>query len=306
MQALVVHGGCEGDVISQAEKDSRLSGVYTAHDVGYAVLHSGGSALEAVEAALKCMEDNPAFDAGRGSFYNLLGEIEMDALLMDSTGRAGGVACIQRVQYPISVARQVMETTDHVLLVGEGARLFARSHGFEDFDPGTDAMQELLQRQLADIPLSISQRIQQYNELREPQRRYSTVGAVAVDNSGTIVAGTSTGGIPLKLPGRVGDSAIIGAGTYACNLGGASATGVGEGIIRLGITRSLFDRMAAGLSMEEAASTLLAEADAQHIPCGLTALDRDGRFSARHNGYFMPIRYRSAEGDDIVRAEARY
>ncbi len=260
---------------------------------GSEVLAGGGSALDAVEAALHVLEDDPVFDAGTGSFYNLDGVIEMDALLAASDGRAGGVAAIRDVRYPSSVARAVMERTPHILLVGEGATSFARALGVPAYDPGSDEARAMLEGERGHLAPSLAELLPRYRALRDRLKNTSTVGAVALDDDGLVVAGTSTGGIPQKLPGRVGDSAILGAGTFAERTGavacGASATGMGEGIIRLGATRAMIQAVGRGATPEAAGEELIARFTALRNPTGIIYLDHLGREACRHNGYFMPV-----------------
>ncbi len=239
--SLIVHSGA-GDDISAAQVEPFRRGVIEAAQVGWAVLQRQGSALDAVEAAVRAMEDNPTFDAGRGSFPNQAGEIEMDAIIMDgATLNNGAVAAIQRVANPVSVARLVMERTPHTLLVGAGAEAFARSVG---------------------IPVTPVEalRVESTDWLLTPPGLplQDTVGALALDAQGHLAAATSTGGMRQKLPGRVGDSPIIGSGAYADNaLGAASATGRGEDLMKIVISKSACDLMAGGLAPQPAAEAII-------------------------------------------------
>ncbi|NLV90928.1 MAG: isoaspartyl peptidase/L-asparaginase [Firmicutes bacterium] len=300
MLAIIVHGGMEDTVIPPHLAERRNSGAKRACELGYQTLVRGGSALDAVEAAVRCMEDDPIFDAGTGSYYNLCGEIEMDASIMTSAGEGAGVACIQRVQNPISVARKVMETTPHVLIVGEGAELFARLHGFPEYDPATEMARRLLEEQVAKLPEELREVLKRYQEIRKKHKSYSTVGAVAVDGRGLIAAATSTGGNPQKLPGRVGDTPILGAGTFAASAAGASATGHGEGIIKLGVTRTVVEAVNKGREVDTACQDIVTAGKGAKIPLGVIALDRRGRPSAQHNGAFMPAFYQSEELSEAV------
>src|SRR6266581_5097624 len=228
---IIVHGGA-GDWPSKLHKRG-LSGVRIAADRGFRILSESGSALDAVEAAIVAMEDNSVFNAGRGSTLNLVGEIETDAAIMDGkTLKGGGVALLRDIRNPIKAARIVMDKTDHVLLAGEAARKLALANG------------------LAKSNLRVSKRVQAWKEgLRKLKKNgvlylsgtspeilqrfllksSETVGALALDNDGNLAAACSTGGVSLKLPGRIGDSAILGAGLYADNeSGAATATGIGE------------------------------------------------------------------------------
>ncbi len=268
--AIVVHGGCgrweRGDPLTA------LKGVRAAVQAGARVLADGGSALDAVCAAVVVLEDDPLFNAGTGSTLNRDGDAEMDASVMTGERlRCGGVAAIRRVRNPVLVARRVMEETPHVLLAGRGATAFARSCGFRDYDPVT----------------------------RESRRRFrgaaaadaagGTVGAVAVDAKGRLAAATSTGGTALKLPGRVGDSPVPGAGNYATPSAAASATGRGELILRHAVTKSLCDRVAAGRSAGRAAQETLRRLPLERGDgVGAIALDRLARVGVAIRGGAMP------------------
>jgi beta-aspartyl-peptidase (threonine type) len=254
-------------------------------DIAFAMLRSGTGARDVVEDVIKLMEDDPSFDAGTGSFYNLNGDVEMDAMIMDATGKCGGVVCIKEVQHPISVARRVMEDTPHVLLSGEGALQFARKCGFPYYDPGTAegkaAAATKGRRMLGDIKY--------YTEERSRDGFYSTVGIVALDTEGGLAIGTSTGGIRQKLPGRVGDSAIMGAGGFCDAKAGAVATGEGEGILKIGLTRFVVDRYSESGDLKEACKEGIRRGTAIDCVCGVVALSADGRFSYASNGAFMPV-----------------
>ncbi len=205
----------------------RARGLKKAVGIGYEILKNGGSSLEAVEKAIMVLEDTTIFNAGTGSVFGLTGEVEMDAAIMTSNGEFGAVAAIRNVRYPIQVARLVMEKTDHLLLCGEGATRFARLWGIKYYDPRTKEKRRWWQRARRSLQSNY------FLRLKELAPLYETVGVVAMDKKGLIVAGTSTGGISMHLPGRVGDTPIIGAGTYANRNGGVSATGHGEAIMKI-------------------------------------------------------------------------
>ena len=219
MPAIIVHGGAGADS-SQAPEFRQ--GVRAAVLAGWRVLAEGGTALDAVESAVRALEDDPRFNAGRGSVLNRDGTIEMDASIMEGDRlQCGAVAALVGVANPITVARRVLESRRHVLLVGDGALAFSRSVGIPECDPASLVTDRQRKRhvELARKPIPPGG---------------GTVGAVALDRNGTTAAATSTGGTPGKLPGRVGDSALIGCGTYAdSSLGGVSCTGDGEAIIRV-------------------------------------------------------------------------
>lgn len=238
---IIVHGGAWD--IPRSVHEAHLKGCRRAAEVGYEVLSSGGSASDAVEAAVRIMEDDPTFDAGKGSFLNLWAEVEMDAIIMEGRGlESGAVAAVGNVRYPVSLARKVMEETDHILLVGEGAKAFAQRCGIE-----LCATEELL----------VGRELRRYRALKKKKRfkprtifepkKTGTVGAVAIDGEGSLASATSTGGVPKKFPGRVGDTPIIGSGAYADNPAGAvSSTGWGESIMKVLLAKTICDYMAQG------------------------------------------------------------
>jgi len=236
-KALIVHGGAWG-IPDELVADHRAA-CLAAVKAGWRVLCDGGTALDAVEQAILGMEDDPALDAGIGSFLNANGEVELDAGLMNGTTLAvGSVAAVRGIRHPITLARKVMES-EHVLLVGSGAETFAERHGVE--------------RCPADF-FAVSRELERWERTRREggfqvrsafARSGDTVGAVALDDNGQIVAATSTGGTPHKHPGRVGDSPLVGSGFYADSaLGGASCTGWGEGIMRVVLAKAAVDRLA--------------------------------------------------------------
>ena len=283
---IIAHGGA-GDWPSKLHKQG-LSGVRIAAGRGFRILSEGGSALDAVEAAIVVMEDNPVFNAGRGSTLNLVGEIETDAAIMDGkTLKGGGVALLRDIRNPIKAARIVMDKTDHVLLAGEAARKLALANG------------------LAKSNLRLSKRVQAWKEgLRELKKNRvlylsgtspeilqrfllkssDTVGALALDNDGNLAAACSTGGVSLKLPGRIGDSAILGAGLYADNTSGAAtATGIGEQAMRLVISKAACDLMRHADAVSATTRIIRYSTMAVGVGTGLIALDRFGRHTVVHN-----------------------
>lgn len=274
--AIVVHGGAGAWVLDSERFHEGLAACREAALAGHAVLLAGGRAVDAVETAVHILEDCPALDAGRGSYLNVKGEVEMDALIMD--GRSldmGAVAAIQRVRHPISLARQVMEQTKHTFLVGAGADAFAEQIGFPRC-----AVEELLgQTAVAPIPAN--------GPLGD------TVGAVALDAQGNLAAATSTGGTREKMPGRVGDSPLVGSGGYADNRTAAvSATGHGESLMKIVISKQVCDYVATGQPAQaacEAAIALLAERVGGEG--GLIALDANGRVGVAFNTTAMPHAY---------------
>jgi len=247
MPAIVIHGGAgdlgPDDPASSGEPGApRVEGVRRACAAGWAVLRAGGSALDAVEAAVRLLEDDPTFNAGTGATLTAAGDVELDASIMDGeTLRCGAVAVVKDVRNPISLARAVMERTDHVLLAGPGASSFAREIGV----PAWDNARLVTPRQRARWEAA---------RAGAAGSKTGTVGAVARDARGHLAAATSTGGMSMKLPGRVGDTPIVGCGTYADDaLAAVSCTGHGERIIQLTLARHAADLVAGGASPMEAA-----------------------------------------------------
>ncbi|HOE90056.1 MAG TPA: isoaspartyl peptidase/L-asparaginase family protein [Sphaerochaeta sp.] len=292
MFGLIVHGGCHDLEPTELDKVSANNGVKTYGEIGYKMLSEGCAAIDVVEKVITMMEDDPIFDAGTGSFRNLNGVVEMDAMVMNSEENCGAVHCIQKVRNPIQVARMVMEKTPHSILTGSGAVQFARLHGFEEYEPALSDVKNPSEeikgreRSLRDIQYYVE-------EIRKEDHIFSTVGVVALDQAGRLVAGTSTGGIRMKMPGRVGDSAIPGAGTYCTREIGLSATGEGEKILRMCLTyQSARDYLNTGKLTDSLRKNVKRASEIDCI-CGLIAFTRDGEFSFAHNGAFMPVYYRT-------------
>lgn len=269
---IVVHGGiCVEEVPDVSEP------LYQACLTGMNVLREK-SAVDAVEEAVKVLEDDPRLNAGTGAFPNLLGEVELSASIMKDDLSCGGVAAIKNVRHPISIARAVMEKTRHILLVGEGANLFARLLGFEEYNPVAELTVRTLKKSIERASQEKDSIYRYYlKRARERLRRLrlGTVGAVALDASGHIAAGTSTGGIEMQLPGRVGDSPIIGCGTFAWEWGGVSMTGEGEGIVKLGLARKIAEWMEK-MSAQEAANQGMELAHKFGVVCGAIAVRKTG------------------------------
>jgi L-asparaginase / beta-aspartyl-peptidase len=266
--AIIVHGGAGS--IKDDSLPRRLDGCREAALAGWKILQQSGSALDAAETAVVVLEDDPLFNAGTGSTLNSLGQVEMDAAIMEGdTLRAGGIAALQGIKNPIKLARRVMEDGRHVLLVGEGALLFARQIGFPEVPP-----ESLVAEQ----------------EKKRWQDKHGTVGCVALDRSGRIAVATSTGGIFNKFPGRVGDSPLLGCGTYANDFGGVSCTGHGEAIIRILMANTALEFLRSGLDPTQSANrvlTLLAEKTGSSG--GLVLIDRRGRVGYARNTERMPV-----------------
>ena len=303
--ALIAHGGA-GNIRPGGEQRA-VDGMYAAVDAGRAILIAGGSALDAVCAAVVALEDNPAYNAGTGSCLNYDGYVEMDACVMESVNaRAGAVAALQRVKNPILVARKVMEETDHVMLGGDGALRFARTMGFGDHDPVTAQRREDWvdkKRRIAEVLGPKSLNVRRF--LKEhPAYSGGTVGAVAVDAAGRLAAATSTGGVTLKLVGRIGDTPIPGAGNYASEHVAASATGTGEYVMRILSTRAISERVERGEPLAGAVRAVLAQMGRMfEADVGIIAVDRHASPVAQHRTRDMPHGWFS--GDSPVSARAR-
>jgi L-asparaginase / beta-aspartyl-peptidase len=310
---LVVHGGAWA--IPDDMVEAHIRGVTSALVAGWQVLEAGGSALNAVEEAVVVMEDDETFDAGRGSFLNRDGKVQLDALIMDgATLRAGGVGCVERLRNPVRAARKILSESPHVYFVAEGAEKFAAEHGVP-----------LCKNEDLIIPREV-ERLREYQakmtssrshggpvtglptgsdlfapESHDPTISHDTVGAVALDRDGNIAAATSTGGTLNKAPGRLGDSSLIGCGCYADNLSAAaSTTGWGEPIMKLVLAKWTADRIAAGnlpeWSAQEAMNHLQQRVSGHG---GIIVLNREGHIGIAHNTPRMAWAYRTAKKQDV-------
>jgi beta-aspartyl-peptidase (threonine type) len=269
---IAIHGGAG---VRRSDKPSarHRAALTRALEAGHEILEQGGTSLDAVVAAVVVLEDSPLFNAGRGSSFNSDGEIEMDASIMEgATLRAGAVAAVRRIRNPILAARAVMESSPHVLLAGGGAEHFARKHGLK-LEP-----QEYFHT--AKRLSALKRRLKNY---------HGTVGAVALDQAGNLAAATSTGGYTGKLPGRVGDSPIIGAGNYADNRACAvSGTGLGEAFIRAAVGHDVCAQMRyRGVSLAAAAAAALKNVARLGADGGLIAVDRRGNVAMPFNSEGM-------------------
>jgi len=277
--AIVIHGGAGTADLKVAPH--QRAGAVTAITAGWAVLEDGGTALDAVCAAVVAMENEPVFNAGYGSCLTSEGTVEMDASLMDgATLHAGAVAVVRRCRNPIELARAVMQHGRHLLIAGRAADELAAERGLPMCQP-----EELI---------TTLQRLRWQRRIAQPQ---GTVGAVAIDRAGHVAAATSTGGLMGKLPGRIGDSAVIGAGTYADDgLGAASATGIGEAIIRLVLCKGALDRLAPGGDPQTEAERAMVELEARTGGNGgMILVDRFGRIGAAHNAPHMTWGFRRGD-----------
>jgi L-asparaginase / beta-aspartyl-peptidase len=277
---LVAHGGA-GDYTKMPPEliEQRRTAMAKAIQAGYGILSRGGASMDAVEATIRVLEDSGLFDAGRGAYYTREGVPEMDAAIMNGrTLGAGSVASLQHIANPIHLARLVMEKTPHVLLVGAGAEEFAKSQGIELVSP---------------YYFYTDREWKRFMDAKSKKRsalprgeEHGTVGVVALDQAGNLAAGTSTGGTVLKMPGRVGDSPIIGAGTYANNASCAvSATGTGEFFMRNVVAADICQRVRyLHVSVDQSANdVVMKELVEQHGDGGVIALDPQGNVATPFN-----------------------
>src|SRR2546423_534042 len=290
---LVVHGGAWS--IPDDMVEAHIHGVRKALAAGWSVLERGGSALDAVEADVVIMEDEETFDAGRGSFLNRDGKVQLDALIMDGVSlRAGGVGCVEHLRNPVRAARKILSEAPHVDFVGEGAERFAAEHGI----PRCQNEDLIIPREIE--RLRQYQATQQGNDLFAPAISHDTVGAVALDRDGNVAAATSTGGTLNKAPGRLGDSSLIGCGCYANNESAAvSTTGWGEPIMKLVLAKWTADRIAAGnlpeWSAQEAMNYLKQRVNGHG---GIIVLDPRGHFGIAHNTPRMAWAYKTSQKEE--------
>jgi len=287
---LIIHGGA-WNIPIEYEKD-HLDGIREALTSVYPLLLDGVSALDGVEHAVNILEANPTYDSGRGAFLNIVGGIELDAIIVDGRNiDFGAVAGVKNILHPVTLARRVMELTEHCFLIGQGANAFAEKEGFKMLDT-----QDLLTERELDF----------YNKIKSDPNFHTkipfdhpsdTVGAVAMDMDGNLAAATSTGGTPRKLQGRVGDSPILGAGAYADNnLGAASTTGWGEGIMRTMLAFRVVDRLndkGKEASVEEALKFMKNKIDGL---AGIIGIDPRGEYFYGYNTPKMAFGYMDTKG----------
>jgi len=297
---LLIHGGAwamPDDAVAAHKR-----GIAAALAAGWSALWSGGTAVDAVEAAVTVMEDDDTFDAGRGSFLTRDGRVQLDALLMNGADlKTGGVACVERLRNPIQAARLVLEKSPHVYFVGSGAERFATQHGMRLVD-NMELVVPREQKRLMEFQLAEAAGEPDTTFSGSPtQHSHDTVGAVALDQFGNLAAGTSTGGTLSKAPGRVGDSSLIGCGCYADNLSAAvSLTGWGEPIMKLVLGKWAVDRVAAGASPQQAASEAI-----EYLfnrlggHGGMILLGPDGSIGLAHNTPRMAWGIATSEGQQL-------
>ncbi len=304
---IVIHGGAgviRRETLTPEKEAAYHAKLTEALQAGHAVLARGGTSLDAVGAAVRILEDSPLFNAGKGAVFNHDGRNELDASIMDGrTLKAGAVAGLHHVKNPIDLARKVMENSPHVMMVGEGAEAFAKAQGIELVPAEyfrTEERWEQLQKALEKEKASQGQPSSSLEPSRDPamgEEKFGTVGAVALDQAGNLAAGTSTGGMTNKRYGRVGDSPIIGAGTYANTRCAVSATGHGEYFIRYAVAHDICARVEyLGLPLNEAAHTVvmdvLVKAGGEG---GIIAMDARGHVAMPFNS---PGMYRGYMGED--------
>ena len=310
--SIAVHGGA--GIIERGSMDAATEARYRAAmnaalERGATVLRANGSALDAIEAVITGMEDDPLFNAGRGAVFSAEGRNELDASIMDGRTRAAGaVAGVTHTRHPIMLARAVMEHSPHVMLVGEGAETFARTQHLEEVQPGYfyttrrwRQLEDYLRRNNLPIPPKPAGAVETAAIDAPDDHRFGTVGVVVMDSAGNLAAGTSTGGTTGKRWGRVGDAPIIGAGTYAQNgVCAVSATGTGEFFIRVGVARDICARMEMQhASGERASETVFNELGAINGDGGVIVMDSRGHASWRMNTSGM-YRARLEEGGQPV------
>ncbi len=325
----IIHGGA--GVIKKGSLTPEKEAEYTkkleeAVLAGYKALQAGKTALDAVETAIRILEDSPLFNAGKGAVFTADGRNELDASIMDGkTLNAGAVAGLHTIKNPITLARAVMERSEHVMMAGDGAEKFAKEKGIETVDPKYfwtqprwDSLQliikeeqEKLKKEKAEKPVSRNSEPRTKDELyasmtdaqKLPENKFGTVGAVALDKDGNIAAGTSTGGMTYKKYGRIGDAPIIGAGTYANNATcGVSATGWGEYFIRVGVARDISALMEyRALPVQQAADIVMKKVQTLGGDGGVIVLDKFGNMAVSFNSEGMYRAYIGADGKPVVK-----
>jgi beta-aspartyl-peptidase (threonine type) len=291
--ALIVHGGAWD--IPREVHGAHVEGVRGAARLGWELLQAGKSALDVAERVVRMLEDDPAFNAGRGSGLNAAGQVELDALIMDgATLENGAVAAVQHIANPISLARLVMARTEHALLVGAGALAFAREMGIGEVPEEALLVGRELERWRA---LQRDRTWKSRDAFEGPA--HGTVGAVARDQDGHIAAATSTGGTPKKMAGRVGDSPLVGCGGYADDrTGGASATGLGESLMKVVISKLACDLAGAGLAAQAAAEEAVRRLGDERVKGlgGVIVVDYEGRVGYAYNTPYMARAYVLPDG----------
>lgn len=309
----IIHGGAgvitKGSLTPEKEKAYRdkLAEVVMA---GYKALQEGRSSLDAVELAIRLMEDSPLFNAGKGAVFTHDGKNELDSSIMNGkTLDAGSAAGMRHVKNPITLARAIMEKSPHVMMTGDGAELFAKEQKIELVDEKYfftqerwDALQKVLKEEKEKEAIKKPGSVSELPASQEPRNRFGTVGAVALDRDGNLAAGTSTGGMTNKRYGRVGDAPIIGAGTYANNeTCGVSATGWGEYFIRLGVARDISSMMEyRAFPVQNAADAVIKKVGVLGGDGGVIAMDKFGNMAISFNSEGMYRAYIDVNGKPVV------
>ncbi|MFB6355281.1 MAG: isoaspartyl peptidase/L-asparaginase family protein [bacterium] len=296
MPEVIVHGGA--GTWSNYDDDRVLSGIEKALTEGFTTLVRTQSPELAVVRAVSQLEDNPLFNAGTGSCLNLKGEVEMDACIVDGkTGEVGGVTGIQDVKNPIQVAQDVKDKTDHLLLSGRGALDFARVHGHVSHDCATESAQEQYEERMDQLDRESGETARNNAELLDhPDLRGNTVGAVARNSEGELAAATSTGGVLLQLRGRVGDTPVPGAGTYASGTTASSATGPGEYILREMTTRSFDREIKGGSECQHSGEKVIQTISRRYDEStGIIGIDSKGKRAIYHETKRMPYGVKTKE-----------
>lgn len=301
---MLVHGGAGPDSeFIKKNIDGYKEGLREAVDTGYSILEAGGSALDAVEAAVNYLEDNPLFNCGRGSALNEKAEVEMDASIMDGKSmKSGGVAIVKNVKNPVTLARAIMDKTKHIYIGDMGALELAQKFGLR-LMPEAYFITDHAYEQYISATEEEANSIQQAGEYQVQRKEHGTVGAVAVDQDGNVAAATSTGGLENKVPGRIGDSSITGVGCYADNKTCAvSSTGDGETLIKNVTCFHLSAIMKyKGLSLSEACNTLMnQELKDEDGDMGIIAVDAQGNFAFEFNSERMHRAWRTSDGEHGV------
>jgi len=304
--AIIVHGGA--GTITPDRFEVVQAGCKEAAAIGWRVLQEGGTALDAVEAAVRALEDNPSFNAGTGACLTTDGNIELDAGMMEGQAlRAGAVGCVELIKNPVSLARKVLESP-HILLIGKGPQVFAQEQGISlctlddllterQYNRWKDS--QSASKEEADGEPSYFRR--EVNTLAAREEKHGTVGAVALDATDVLAAATSTGGFPNKYPGRVGDSPLVGCGFYADENAAISCTGHGEDFIRLLIAKRAADFVACGISAQDAAeATITMLGDKAEGTGGLIVVDRLGNVGHAWNSKNMAYAYMTESVTEAV------
>eukprot|EP00002_Diphylleia_rotans_P017324 TRINITY_DN3362_c0_g1_i2.p2 TRINITY_DN3362_c0_g1~~TRINITY_DN3362_c0_g1_i2.p2 ORF type:complete len:311 (+),score=86.63 TRINITY_DN3362_c0_g1_i2:252-1184(+) len=294
-----LHIGGAWNIPTELEQD-HLAGVRKAVELIFPKLQAGMSALDAVEEAVKILELDPTFDSGRGAFLNAAGEVELDASIMDGRNLDfGAVGAVRDILHPVTLARAVMEKTEHSFIVGKGANQLAEAFGIPTVDPKS----LLTERELAfydKVKSDPNFRTRQPFENPE-EEPHDTVGAVAMDIYGNLAAATSTGGTPRKLPGRLGDSPIVGSGVYADNFtGAASATGYGECIMKVVFCKTACDYLMHSSSMDSASLVVRYMKSRVNGLGGIIMVDRDGKYGFAYNTPKMAFAYADPNTAEVI------